>query len=96
MCVYIRACMSVQYVHNYINIFNQLLVCIMHCMDALSTTGFQYLIDVEEHLGVTVPETDCSMKVETNEFDGKVIYGEKRSNKGKSRRDFTQSSVLCD
>ena len=43
---------------------------------------FQYLTDVEEHLGVSIPETDCSMKVEANEFDGKVVYGEKRSDKG--------------
>lgn len=42
----------------------------------------QYLRDVEEHLGVTIPETDCNMRVETNEFDGKVVYGEKRSDKG--------------
>ena len=72
--------------------------CVYHALHGrISTTGFQYLTDVEEHLGVTVPETDCSMKVETNEFDGKVVYGEKRSNKGKSRRDFIQSSVfICE
>ena len=48
-----------------------------------TVVGFQYLTDVEEHLGVSIPETDCSMKVEANEFDGKVVYGEKRSDKGK-------------
>ena len=32
---------------------------------------------------MTIPETDCSMKVEASEYDGKVVYGEKRSEKGK-------------
>ena len=50
--------------------------------DLSTIVGFQYLTDVEEHLGVSIPETDCSMKVEASEFDGKVVYGEKRSNKG--------------
>ena len=41
------------------------------------------MTDVEEHLGVTIPETDSGMKVEASEYDGKVVYGEKRSEKGK-------------
>jgi len=38
----------------------------------------QYLADIEEHLGVTVQETATDMKVAANEFDGKVVYGEKK------------------
>ena len=38
----------------------------------------QYLADIEEHLGVTVPEVSKTFEVPVNEFDGKVMYGEKR------------------
>ncbi|XP_069174272.1 ATP-dependent RNA helicase Ddx1-like [Procambarus clarkii] len=40
----------------------------------------QYLADIEEHLGVTIQQVDQEMKVPVDEFDGKVIYGEKRAN----------------
>lgn len=42
----------------------------------------QYLADIEEHLGVTIQQVDKEMKVPVDEFDGKVVYGEKRSNAG--------------
>jgi len=42
----------------------------------------QYLADIEEHLGVTIDQVDTSLKVTANEFDGKVTYGQKRSNTG--------------
>lgn len=42
----------------------------------------QYLADIEEHLGVTIQQVDREMKVPVDEFDGKVIYGEKRANAG--------------
>ena len=38
----------------------------------------QYLHDIEEHLGVTIPEVNETFNVPTNEYDGKVMYGEKR------------------
>ena len=57
---------------------------VVYIIYMLTTTGFQYLADIEEHLGVTIPVTDRSIKVEANEFDGKVVYGEKRYEKGKS------------
>ena len=47
------------------------------------TIFVQYLAEIEEHLGVTIPETDRSLKVEADQFDGKVVYGQKRSDKGK-------------
>lgn len=42
----------------------------------------QYLADIEEHLGVTIQQVDTEMKVPVDEFDGKVVYGEKRGNVG--------------
>ncbi|KAK0178658.1 hypothetical protein PV327_007531 [Microctonus hyperodae] len=38
----------------------------------------QYLADIEEHLNVTISQIGPDMKVPTNEFDGKVVYGEKK------------------
>ena len=43
----------------------------------------QFLADIEEHLGVTIPQAGLDLKVEANEFDGKVVYGQKRKNQGK-------------
>ena len=40
------------------------------------------LADIEEHLGVTIPQTSQDMTVEVDEFDGKVVYGKKRVDKG--------------
>ncbi|CAB4002668.1 ATP-dependent RNA helicase DDX1-like [Paramuricea clavata] len=42
----------------------------------------QYLADVEDHLGVSIPECGSDMVVAQNEFDGKVIYGAKRNKSG--------------
>lgn len=39
----------------------------------------QYLHDIEEHLGVTIPEVTNTFSIPVNEYDGKVTYGEKRS-----------------
>ena len=44
----------------------------------------QYLMDIEEHLGVTIQTVGSDLRVPLNEFDGKVVYGEKRSNAGKN------------
>ena len=37
---------------------------------------------IEEHLGVTIDSVEQDLKVPTNEFDGQVTYGQKRTNKG--------------
>ncbi|XP_071785586.1 ATP-dependent RNA helicase DDX1-like [Asterias amurensis] len=42
----------------------------------------QYLGDIEEHLGVVIDQTEPDMKVAANEFDGKVVYGQKKINTG--------------
>ena len=39
----------------------------------------QYLADIEEHLGVTIPEAATDIKVAADEFDGKVVYGQKKA-----------------
>jgi len=42
----------------------------------------QYLADIEEHLGITIPSVGADLKVPVNEFDGRVVYGERNKNKG--------------
>lgn len=42
----------------------------------------QYLGDIEEHLGVTIPEIESSLHIPEFEFDGKVSYGVKREGPG--------------
>jgi ATP-dependent RNA helicase DDX1 len=38
----------------------------------------QYLADIEEHLNVTIQQVEPDLKVPSDEFDGKVVYGQKR------------------
>ncbi|XP_066290913.1 ATP-dependent RNA helicase DDX1-like isoform X1 [Branchiostoma lanceolatum] len=38
----------------------------------------QYMADIEEHLGVIIQQVEADMKVPVDEFDGKVVYGQKR------------------
>lgn len=46
----------------------------------------QMLADIEEHLGVTIPLVGTDFEVQTNEFDGKVVYGKKMEEKGTGYR----------
>lgn len=46
----------------------------------------QYLADVENRLGETITTVDKSMDVPVNEFDGNVVYGEKRGTSGKRKK----------
>ncbi|XP_078450511.1 ATP-dependent RNA helicase DDX1 isoform X2 [Lampetra fluviatilis] len=39
----------------------------------------QLLADVEEHLGITVQQVEPDIKVPADEFDGKVVYGQKKA-----------------
>lgn len=52
----------------------------------------QYLADIEEHLGVTITQIEKDLKVPTNEFDGKVTYGQKRRQIGSGYQVITSSS----
>ncbi|XP_046461789.1 ATP-dependent RNA helicase Ddx1-like [Daphnia pulex] len=38
----------------------------------------QCLAEVEEHLGITISQAGTDMKVPVDEFDGKVVYGQKK------------------
>ncbi|KAF2360260.1 hypothetical protein FHG87_008988 [Trinorchestia longiramus] len=42
----------------------------------------EFLAETEEHLGVTIQCVGSDLKIPVNEFDGKVVYGERRSNAG--------------
>ena len=44
----------------------------------------QCLADIEEHLGVTIQQVSKDMTIQVDEFDGKVVYGEKRKETGMS------------
>ena len=43
---------------------------------------YQILAEVEDHLNITIQQIENNMKVPTNDFDGKVTYGEKQVRKG--------------
>ncbi|GJQ78597.1 putative ATP-dependent RNA helicase [Trypoxylus dichotomus] len=42
----------------------------------------QYLADIEEHLNITIQQVENDMKIPHDEFDGKVVYGQKRQQGG--------------
>ncbi|XP_057291400.1 ATP-dependent RNA helicase DDX1-like isoform X1 [Hydractinia symbiolongicarpus] len=42
----------------------------------------RYYAEIEEHLGETISQVKRDMVVPVNEFDGKVVYGEKRKQRG--------------
>ncbi|KAI0227121.1 ATP-dependent RNA helicase DDX1 [Lamellibrachia satsuma] len=44
----------------------------------------QYLGEIEEHLGVTIDQVGPELEVPVNEYDGKVVYGQKLKRKGPS------------
>lgn len=42
----------------------------------------QYLSDIEDHLNVTIQQVEPDLKIPADEFDGKVVYGQKRRQMG--------------
>lgn len=42
----------------------------------------QLLADIEDHLNITIQQVEPDMKIESNQFDGKVVYGQKRKHAG--------------
>lgn len=42
----------------------------------------QLLGEIEEHLGITIDTVSKDLQVPANEFDGKVVYGQKLKNGG--------------
>ncbi|CAH1996997.1 unnamed protein product [Acanthoscelides obtectus] len=49
----------------------------------------QYLADIEEHLNITIQQIEPNMIVPHDEFDGKVVYGQKRLNTGSGYQTHT-------
>jgi len=47
----------------------------------------QYLADIEDHLNITIDQVGPELEIPKNEFDGKVVYGQKRLNKGSDYKD---------
>lgn len=48
------------------------------------------LAEIEDHLNITIQQVDQNMQVPLNEFDGRVVYGEKLLNKAASYEDHVQ------
>lgn len=48
------------------------------------------LAEIEDHLNITITQVDRDIKVPMNEFDGKVVYGEKLKNKGSNYADHVE------
>ncbi|XP_014220033.1 ATP-dependent RNA helicase Ddx1 [Copidosoma floridanum] len=56
------------------------------------------LADIEDHLNITIQQVEKDIKVPMNDFDGKVVYGEKRIGMGSTYEDHVQemSPVVAD
>ncbi|XP_055693754.1 ATP-dependent RNA helicase Ddx1 [Lutzomyia longipalpis] len=52
-----------------------------------------YLAEIEDHLNITIPQVDKDIKVPVNDFDGKVVYGEKVLNSGTGYKDHVQQLI---
>lgn len=49
----------------------------------------QYLADIEEHLTCTIQQVDPDIRVPSDEFDGKVVYGQKKALSGSNYQTHT-------
>lgn len=47
------------------------------------------MADIEEHLNVTIQQIEPDMQVPHDEFDGKVVYGQKRQQTGSTYNNHT-------
>lgn len=47
----------------------------------------QTLGEIEEYLNITIEQVGQDIKVPVNQFDGKVVYGEKRKHTGSGYKD---------
>lgn len=54
------------------------------------TFCLQLLADIEDHLNITIQQVDKDLNVPVNEFDGKVVYGQKIQNKGTGYEDHVK------
>ncbi|XP_001352892.3 ATP-dependent RNA helicase Ddx1 [Drosophila pseudoobscura] len=51
------------------------------------------LAEVEDHLNITIQQVDKAMEVPVNDFDGKVVYGQKNLNTGTGYKDHVEQLV---
>lgn len=49
--------------------------------------------EIEDHLNITVQQVNTDMKVPVNEFDGKVVYGDKKRSVGTGYKDHVVQMV---
>ncbi|XP_017877954.1 ATP-dependent RNA helicase Ddx1 [Ceratina calcarata] len=52
-----------------------------------------YLADIEDHLNITIQQVDPDMKVPMNDFDGKVVYGEKKAAMGSNYQNHSEEMM---
>uniref|UniRef100_A0A146LC82 ATP-dependent RNA helicase n=2 Tax=Lygus hesperus TaxID=30085 RepID=A0A146LC82_LYGHE len=53
----------------------------------------QYLADIEEHLKITIDQVGAEVEIPRNEFDGKVTYGQKRTQSGTNYKDHVAQMI---
>lgn len=53
-----------------------------HIFNVISAFYFQILSEIEDHLNITIQQVGPEVKVQADEFDGKVVYGQKRQQTG--------------
>uniref|UniRef100_A0A1A9UP81 ATP-dependent RNA helicase n=1 Tax=Glossina austeni TaxID=7395 RepID=A0A1A9UP81_GLOAU len=51
------------------------------------------LAEIEDHLNITIQQVDKAMSVPVNDFDGKVVYGEKNLSTGTGYKDHVEQLV---
>mgnify|MGYP004581283179 CR=1 FL=1 len=54
---------------------------------------FQLLAQIEDHLNITIQQVDKNIKVPVNDFDGKVVYGQKNLSTGTGYKDHVAQLV---
>lgn len=53
----------------------------------------QYLAEIEDHLNITIQQIGPEIDIPMNEFDGKVVYGQKKANNGPSYKNHYDQLV---
>lgn len=51
------------------------------------------MADIEEHLNVTIQQVENDLKVAADDFDGKVVYGQKRKTAGSNYQNHTAQMI---
>lgn len=51
------------------------------------------MAEIEDHLNITIQQVDKNMSVPLNDFDGKVVYGQKNLSTGTGYKDHVQQLI---